>query len=210
MWFAARLASEYILAFSSLISFSSSFRNSIQLLYITSTLVILFGFRPGFRITEYQPCGKSWPLYAIHSTIPMIVNFEIYEHHALKQSGRHIDIHNNFDLADLNYQCHNREMTLRFIKTQGDWVDAKKYKSLSLVHTNVDFLIVNYDNKERKFLNDDKTVSDITFFPSSDRQFNDKVTLQTSPNETNDIIYMFQSDFFVRVGCDKIELLLTD
>jgi hypothetical protein len=54
MWFAARLASEYILIFSSLISF----RNSIQLLYITSTLVILFSFRPGFRITEYQPCGK--------------------------------------------------------------------------------------------------------------------------------------------------------
>jgi hypothetical protein len=148
-------------------------------------------------------------LYAIHSIISMIANFEIYEHHALKYSGRHIDVHNNFDLVDLNYQCQNRELTLRFMKSQGDWVDVKEYQSLSLVHTNVDFLIVNYDNNERQFLNDDKTVSEITFFPSSDRQFNDKVTLQASPNETDDIIYVFQSDFFIRVGCDKIELLLT-
>lgn len=58
MRFAARLASEYILIFSSLMSFSPSFRNSNQLLYITSALVILFGFSLGRRITEYQPYGK--------------------------------------------------------------------------------------------------------------------------------------------------------
>jgi hypothetical protein len=58
MRFAARLASKYILIFSSLIGFSFSFRNSNQLLFITSAFVILIGIRPGFRITEYQPCGK--------------------------------------------------------------------------------------------------------------------------------------------------------
>ena len=58
MRFAARLASEYILIFSSLMSFSFIFRRSIQLLFITSAFVILMSIRPGFRNTEYQPCGK--------------------------------------------------------------------------------------------------------------------------------------------------------
>lgn len=58
MRFAARLASEYILIFSSLISFSFIFRISNRLLFITSAFVILISIRPGFRITEYQPCGK--------------------------------------------------------------------------------------------------------------------------------------------------------
>lgn len=140
----------------------------------------------------------------------MIVNFEIENHHALIYRGSHIDIHNNFDFSGFSYEPDNRQLNLTFIKSNGDWVKNDKYKTLTLVHTNVFFFKIVYDNKERNFTADDKCVSDITFFPSNDREVNDRITMQGKPDEDDDIIYMFQSDYFIRVGCNKIELLITE
>jgi hypothetical protein len=82
MWFAARLASEYILIFSSLMNFSFIFRHSIHLLFITSSFLILIGFRPGFRNTEYQPCGKPCSLCAISNSHSMNMRgaFKLFFH----------------------------------------------------------------------------------------------------------------------------------
>ena len=140
----------------------------------------------------------------------MIVNFDIEDHYALNYGGRHIDLHNNFNFASMSYDAISRELKLNFIRTKGDWVKEDELQGLWLTHTNVFRLIVNYDNKARQFPNDDLCLSDITFFPSVEMETNDRVTLEAKPSENDDIIYMFQSGYVIRVGCDKIELLINE
>jgi len=137
----------------------------------------------------------------------MLANFEIEGSTALKYEGRHIDLHNNFDFIDYNYISTHQVLKITLAKSLGDWVDKTEYSKLTLIHYNVFFLNISYDNKEFQFPHDDKALADISFFPSSDRGINDRVTCQANPDKDDDIIYMFQSDHYIRVGCDKIELI---
>jgi len=138
----------------------------------------------------------------------MIVNFEIEYSTELKFEGRLIDLHNNFDLIGYEYKSTDRQLILKLAKAMGDWVDKSEFTNLTLTHINVFFLNINYDNKEFEFPNDDKTLADITFYTSEDRNTNDCITAQPKPKNDDDIIYMFQSEHYIRIGCEKIELLI--
>jgi len=137
----------------------------------------------------------------------MTSNFQIEEHYALAFEGRHIDLHNNFDFIGYNYDITNRQITLKWTKSKGDWVKDNEFANLQLIHSNVTYLTISYDNKENEYPDDDKCLSDVSFFPSEDRQTNNAVLLQEKPKNGDDIIYLFQTDHFIRIGCDKIELL---
>ena len=137
----------------------------------------------------------------------MTINFEIEEHYAFRQDGRLIDVHNCFDFEGYHYRTDIRELSITFMKSDGDWIKDHEYSKLVLIHTNVSFLLSSYNNKDYEYPHDDKCLSDVTFFPSSERETNDSVTLQSTPNEDDDILYIFQSEHFIRVHCEKIELV---
>jgi len=138
----------------------------------------------------------------------MTVNFEIEENYALSYQGRHIDLHNNFDFVSYDYNIANRQLTLTWKKSIGDWVKENEASKLLLIHSNVFFLNIGYDNKEYEFPDGDNCLSDISFFPSSDRQINNGVIAQNKPKDEDDIIYIFETEHFIRIGCDKVELIV--
>src|SRR5687768_13100768 len=108
----------------------------------------------------------------------MTSNFQIEEHYALNYKGRHIDLHNNFDFIGCDYDHGSRQITLKWTKSKGDWVKENEFDNLRIIHSNVTYLTISYDNKEYEFPNDDKCLSDVSFFPSEDRQTNNGVLLQ--------------------------------
>jgi hypothetical protein len=135
----------------------------------------------------------------------MVVNFEIKENYALLYGGRHIDLHNNFDFVDYNYSNALRQLVITWKKAEGKWVNADELQKLTLIHTNVSFVHVSYDHSY-EYPNDDRCLADLSFYPSSDRQTNDRIISQNKPDVDDDIIYSFQSGSFIRVGCNAIEL----
>ena len=137
----------------------------------------------------------------------MTVNFEIEESIALRLNGKYIDLHNNFDFSSYDYQPQFRLFTLNFLKSNGDWIKEDEFERLIFVHTDVFFLSTHYDNKQYEFPANDICLADITFFPASNRDINDRIILQNKPDEGDDILYIFQSEHFIRIGCDKIELI---
>lgn len=138
----------------------------------------------------------------------MTANFEIEESIALRFKGKYLDLHNCYDFIGFHYHNGGRQLVLTFMKGDDDCVKADDPQKLVLIHEHVTFVDIKYMNQAYEFPNDDKTLADITFFPSNDRKTNDSVTFNRKPTEGDDIIYMFQSDYFIRIGCDKIELLV--
>jgi hypothetical protein len=137
----------------------------------------------------------------------MTVNFEIEENYALTYNGRHIDLHNNFNFIGCDYQITDRQLTLTWTRSKGDWVKEDELSKLTLIHYNVFFLSVGYDNKEYEYPEDDRCLAAISFFPSTDRQINNGTIPQDKPKERDDIIYIFETDHYIRVGCDKVVLV---
>jgi hypothetical protein len=137
----------------------------------------------------------------------MTTNFQIEEHYALICEGRHIDLHNNFDFIGYEYDVASGQIILKWTKSKGVRIKENEFRNLHLIHTHVTYLTISYDNKILEFPDDEKCLSDVSFFPSEDRQTNNRVVLQEIPKETDDIIYLFQTEHFIRIGCDKIELV---
>jgi len=136
----------------------------------------------------------------------MTVNFRIEDNYALTYKGQHIDLHNNFNFIGYNYIVADRQLTLTWTKLIGEWVSENELSRLTLIHSNVFFININYDSKEYQYPEDDNCLGNISFFPSSYRQINNSHTSQDTPNDGDDVIYYFETESYIRVGCDRIEL----
>jgi len=132
-------------------------------------------------------------------------NFSIIDNYALEIAGRHIDLHNNFDFVGFEYNVADREIKLHWIKSEGAWVDENECSSLVLTHTGVTFFRVIEQDKGSAY-EDDWCLGEITFFPSTAREINDRIISQLRPNEGDDIIYHFENGQVVRIHCGQIEL----
>ncbi|WP_231390110.1 hypothetical protein [Sphingobacterium pedocola] len=135
----------------------------------------------------------------------MKVNFEIKDNHALSTAGRFIDLHNDFDFVNFDYNVAEREIKLHWKKSNGDWVDKNEFSSLVLTHRGVTFLRV-IEQKEKSIYEDDCCLGEFTFFPSAAREFNDSIVSQPKPNDGDDILYFFENGLVIRIHCEEIEL----
>ena len=138
----------------------------------------------------------------------MTVNFKIETNSALTHEGKHIDIHNNFDFIGYDHNIADRQLKLFWTKSSGDWVSEDELPKLTLIHFNVSYLSIKYDNKKYEFPNDDKCLGEISFFPSSKREINNAHIPQDLPKDGDDIIYIFETEHFIRIGCEKIAIVV--
>lgn len=137
----------------------------------------------------------------------MKVNFDIVENYALSYEARHIDLHANFDFAGFAYNVKERELTLSWLKANGDWIDKNEVAGLVLVHKAVTYLTVS-DQDEQSTYNDDSCLGEISFFPSTAREITDSIIPQARPKDGDDILYFFENGQQIRVHCEEIELKL--
>lgn len=137
----------------------------------------------------------------------MIVNFDLKDNIALSYNSRHIDLHNNFDFTGYHYNIAERQLILTWTRSFGEWVREDEFEKLTIIHFNVFFLNIGYDNKLLEFPEDDKCLGEISFFPSSYREINNEIIDQNKPKDGDDILYIFQTEHFIRVGCDNVELI---
>ncbi|MFC4209738.1 hypothetical protein ACFOWA_01010 [Pedobacter lithocola] len=136
----------------------------------------------------------------------MEVNFAIKNNTAaLNFKGIHIDLHNNFNFVGLDYQLPIREIHLKWVKSMGDWVGPNEFSSLILIHRNVTFFKV-IEQDENSTPEDDSCLGEITFFPSSARDFIDSYLPQENPKENDDIKYFFEGGLQIIIHCKQIHL----
>jgi hypothetical protein len=134
----------------------------------------------------------------------MVTNFEIMENYALTFEGRHIDLHNNFDFVDYKYDVMGQKLTMYWVKTQGEWVKKDEIEKFELVHKGVTYLAMH---TETLTAIQERTLEDITYFPSNERHTNDCMVWQSKPKIDDDILYLFGNEAFMRVHCEEIKFL---
>jgi hypothetical protein len=136
----------------------------------------------------------------------MKTNFEIEENYAVRLNGIHIDLHNNFEFKEFSES--NNNVSIEFIKSNGDWVHKNEFKKLLFLHKKVTFKnSVEGDSSE--FPEDENILSGISFFSNSMREINNGFMSHSKPSENDDIIYLFENEKMFRLNCDEIELIVS-
>lgn len=138
----------------------------------------------------------------------MIVNFEISDNYALNYEGRHIDLHNNFEFVGFDYNVPDRKIGLSWKKAIGSWVDQNELLTVSLIHTGVTYLKV-VEQDENSIYEDDCCMENITFMPSTFREENDSIIPQPTPNDGDDIMFIFENGQRIRIHCNRIECIMS-
>lgn len=135
----------------------------------------------------------------------MLTNFSIIDNYAIKIDDQFYDLHNNYDFVRMEQLTDAHEIVILFRKSDGEWAAGEKVEEIRLIHRGVSYL--NVQEKDADAAPEDETcLSDITFFPREDRDTNDSLLIQTTPNATDDILYFFQSGQRIRIGCESIEV----
>lgn len=137
----------------------------------------------------------------------MTTNFEIEDNYALVYQDQLIDLHNNYDLAGYEYQVAKRELRIKWTKSTGEWVSQDEPATLTIIHQDVFYYNIGYDNEIYEFPDDDKCLGAISFVSSEERESNDQLTSRVEPAENDDILYIFETDHCIRVGCRSIVLI---
>lgn len=135
----------------------------------------------------------------------MKLNFDIIDNHSLAFEKRLIDLHNNFDFVSFNYNIVEQEIKLYWKKSMGIWVDKNEFSSLIFTHKSVNYLKVINQDKNSTY-EDDACLGEITFSPSTFREMNDSIIPKSKPDETDDILYLFENGARFRIHCEQIIL----
>ncbi|GAA0871983.1 hypothetical protein GCM10009117_11290 [Gangjinia marincola] len=135
----------------------------------------------------------------------MKTNFEIDENSGVKYDGIHIDLHNNFELK--LKETDGKNILIEFLKLNDDWVHENEFAKLTFVHKNISYEFFENGNND-EYPEDENTLSVIGYFPKSMRNINDGFMQRNKPEIDDDIIYIFQNDKTIRIGCDEIELIV--
>lgn len=135
----------------------------------------------------------------------MKVNFDIIENYALGHEGQHIDLHNNFDFVNFDYNIVDREITLTWKKSRIEEGNKNEPEDLVLLHKEVDYLAIADQNQKDSF-NDNTCLGEVTFSPLADRWINKDIYPQSKPNNGDDILYLFEDGKVIRICCGQIEL----
>lgn len=135
----------------------------------------------------------------------MKVNFDIINNQYLSIAGRQFDLHNNFDFVGFEQNIADKEIKLHWKKSKGEWVDSNEFSSLVLIHKEVTFLRI-IEQDEKSTYDDDSCLGEITFFPSTAREFDDSILPQSKPKDGDDIKYFFENGQRLIIHCEQIEL----
>lgn len=133
----------------------------------------------------------------------MIVNFEIENHYVVQFQGRHIDLHNNFDLVEiLDFQD---SLEMEFRKSAGDWAKKEDLNKLLFSFKNISY---KYEEagEEIAHSKDWQILGNLSFFPNNMRDVNDGIIPQKLPKEQDDIIFFFENGSLLRIHCKEIIL----
>lgn len=91
-------------------------------------------------------------------------------------------------------------------KTGGDWVREDEYDSLTFVFKNISYKYID-EGDEDDVIENKRCLSEISVFPSADRDINDCFIFKAEPSEEDDLMFYFMNGKIIRICCEEVELI---
>lgn len=110
-------------------------------------------------------------------------------------NGRYFDLHNNFDLEEFRYGFKERNFTLSWTKSLGNWVKEDEANSIKLNFLNVTFLKIKELDQEGidEFKEDDSTLNMIGYSPIEESDMESYLAIREDPDGKHAIIIQTQN-----------------
>jgi hypothetical protein len=129
------------------------------------------------------------------------------------ENGYYIDLHNNYDLKNFEYNFENRSFRINFTKSKGDWVNENDPGFLLMKFKDVEILRMKEIDQSKESLyeyrEDDKTLSSIGYTYKEDNEFLGYIV---NPNNANELalVIQTQNDQGIIIYCKSIFLDVGD
>ena len=136
----------------------------------------------------------------------MRCNFKIISFRDVEIDGRLIDLHNNFHFVGFAYDVSLDTFVINFKKGIGTWIPEDELEAVKFLHRKISFLNI-HSITENAYPEDAKTLSEITFYPSSERNENNNFMERNTPDPADDLIYSFLQGKLIRINCEEVTLL---
>ena len=127
-------------------------------------------------------------------------NFEISDNIALTYGSQYFDLHNEFELEKFEQNDFENSLKLYWKKCFGN-LKTEPIR-IVLCHNVINHFVILNSNENIE----DKSLNEITFFPSSERENIESFTERAKPNQDDDILYFFEFGKILRINCEFIEL----
>lgn len=134
------------------------------------------------------------------------VNFLVDGNYALNVDGHHIDLHNNFDLKNIEYSINQNRVSMLWTKTTGDWVRDDHVAQVRIVFENILYLKIQtgtsgkYEGME--------TLLFIGYLHSDDEELMDGCLDESESTPAYHMICGFESGFAIKIFSDKVTCFL--
>jgi hypothetical protein len=138
----------------------------------------------------------------------MRCNFRIISFRDVEIEGRLIDLHNNFHFMGFAYDVSLGTFVINFRKGTGTWIQKDEPETVQFFHSEISLLNIQKVG-ENEYPEDAKTLSEITFYPSSERNENDNFMERSSPEPGDDLLYSFLQGSLIRINCEEVTLLVS-
>lgn len=134
------------------------------------------------------------------------VNFLVDNNYALDVDGRHIDLHNNFDFENVEYSIKKNRVSVSWVKTIGDWVQADEPEHVRIVFENVLFFKIQTGSSGTH--KDRRTLSFIGYLHPEDVELMDGCLDESEATFTYHMIFVFEDGLAIKIFSDKATCLL--
>ena len=132
----------------------------------------------------------------------MLTNFKIKNLIYLCYEGFEIDLHNFYNFSISNLEVHPDQIIIPFQRLNNNISAESPFSKITFTAYNYSYF--QNSDPSIEHLSDDHTLSELTFYPSDDRQNNTFLIDQEDPKETDDLILNFCSDRIIRLKAEKI------
>jgi hypothetical protein len=132
-------------------------------------------------------------------------NFELAKDGiSLNWQGYNLDLHNNFDFESLHYNLFKNQVALVWVKSPETWAKKTVLPGLTLLFTNVHFLVVKERDAAQPYA-EDSGLMHVSFHPAALRNEFDSISLAPSPGD--DLTFFFQSEWGIKINAEVAELI---
>ena len=134
-----------------------------------------------------------------------LTNFNIdIDSIALDFNGKYLDLHNNFDFREFNYDITAQQVELKWTRSHENWAN-ETICGFKLVFRSVSF----FKLRERDITvspKEDTCLSHIGFLSQDQRDNYDSVTVLKFVTENDDLNVGFESGIALKINCNYVDL----
>jgi hypothetical protein len=143
-----------------------------------------------------------------------LINFSIGKDNIsiIPFDDNYLDIHNNYDFEEFNYNIFEQKLKLRWGMRREEWErriarkeDEIMYVRFALVFEDVTFFAVRERDKNLPFTED--TCTEFIGFSPLDMRNDFDSFLDKNISDDNDMIICFQSEQALKINCKSIEFV---